>query len=45
MVPADLLDRLTAIDTPTICNALEVLAPTGGRPASTACRWSARSRR
>ena len=27
MVPADLLDRLTAIDTPTICNALEVLAP------------------
>lgn len=27
MLPAELLERLSAIDTPTICNALEVVAP------------------
>src|SRR2546425_607249 len=27
MLSADLIDRLRAIDTPTICNAIELLAP------------------
>ena len=28
MLSADLADRLSAIDTPTICNALELVVPT-----------------